>query len=101
MGRRLRWPAAGVVREEDRRRLNLKIGDQVVVNVLGRDITATIGNMRTVDWQSLGINFVVVFSPNAFKGAPHTHIATLTETHPDPGGDARIIKSVAGPRSRR
>jgi putative ABC transport system permease protein len=75
--------------------LKLKIGDEVVVNVLGRDITATIGNMRTVDWQSLGINFVLVFSPNAFKGAPHTHIATLTETHPDPGGDARIIKSVA------
>jgi putative ABC transport system permease protein len=75
--------------------LKLRIGDQIVVNVLGRDITATISNMRTVDWQSLGINFVLVFSPNAFKGAPHTHIATLTETHPDPGGDARIIKSVA------
>jgi len=75
--------------------LNLRIGDEIVVNVLGRDITATIGNLRTVDWQSLGINFVLVFSPNAFRGAPHTHIATLTEIHPDAAGDARIIKSVA------
>jgi putative ABC transport system permease protein len=75
--------------------LRLKVGDEIVVNVLGRDIKASIGNMRTVDWQSLGINFVLVFSPNAFKGAPHTHIATLTETHPDSAGDARIIKSVA------
>jgi putative ABC transport system permease protein len=75
--------------------LKLKIGDEVVVNVLGRDIPAKIGNLRTVDWQSLGINFVLVFSPNAFKGAPHTHVATLTETHPDATGDARIIKSVA------
>jgi putative ABC transport system permease protein len=75
--------------------LSLKIGDQVVVNVLGREITATISNMRTVDWQSLGINFVLVFSPNTFKGAPHTHIATLTETDPNAAGDARIIKSVA------
>lgn len=75
--------------------LGLKIGDEVVVNVLGRDITATIGNMRSVDWQSLGINFVLVFSPGAFKGAPHTHIATLTEPHPDSAGDARIIRSVA------
>ncbi len=75
--------------------LGLKIGDEIVVNVLGRDIPATIGNMRTVDWQGLGINFVLVFSPNAFKGAPHTHIATLTENHPDSAGDARIIKSVA------
>jgi putative ABC transport system permease protein len=75
--------------------LGLKIGDEIVVNVLGRDISATIGNLRTIDWQGLGINFVLVFSPNAFRGAPHTHIATLTETHPDPGGDARIVKSVA------
>jgi putative ABC transport system permease protein len=75
--------------------LKLKIGDEIVVNVLGRDIPATISNLRTVDWQSLGINFVLVFSPNAFKGAPHTHIATLTETHPDSAGDAKIIKSVA------
>src|SRR6202035_3107990 len=59
------------------------------------DIKASIGNMRTVDWQSLGINFVLVFSPNAFKGAPHTHIATLTEAHPDTAGDVRIVKSVA------
>jgi putative ABC transport system permease protein len=75
--------------------LKLKIGDEIVVNVLGRDIPATIGNMRTVDWQGLGINFVLVFSPNAFKGAPHTHVATLTEPHPDATGDARIIKLVA------
>ena len=75
--------------------LGLKLGDPIVVNVLGRDITATIGNMRTVDWQSLGINFVLVFSPNAFKGAPHSHIATLTEGHPNPADDAQIIKSVA------
>jgi putative ABC transport system permease protein len=75
--------------------LGLKIGDQIVVNVLGRNIPATIANLRTVDWQSLGINFVLVFSPNTFKGAPHSHIATLTEIHPSSAGDAGIIKSVA------
>jgi putative ABC transport system permease protein len=76
--------------------LGLRIGDTVVVNVLGRDITATISNMRSVDWQSLGINFVLVFSPNAFRGAPHTHIATLTETHNGVAEDTAIIKAVAG-----
>lgn len=75
--------------------LKLKIGDELVINVLGRDIPARISNLRTVDWQSLGINLVLVFSSNAFKGAPHTHVATLTESHPDAAGDARIIKSVA------
>ncbi|HEY0328139.1 MAG TPA: FtsX-like permease family protein [Rhodopseudomonas sp.] len=75
--------------------LGLKIGDEVVVNVLGRDIAATISNLRSVDWQSLGINFVVVYSPNAFAGAPHTHIATLTEPNGSAAGDGAIIKAVA------
>ena len=76
--------------------LGLKHGDPVTVNVLGRNITATIANMRAVDWETLGINFVMVFSPNSFRGAPHTHLATLTY----PGGgtptqEAAVIRAVA------
>jgi putative ABC transport system permease protein len=76
--------------------LHLKIGDPITVNVLGRNITATISNLRTVDWESLGINFVLVFSPGTFSGAPHTHIATLT--YPDGGSaqeEATLIKALA------
>ncbi|EJN08076.1 putative ABC-type transport system involved in lysophospholipase L1 biosynthesis, permease component [Bradyrhizobium sp. YR681] len=75
--------------------LGLKLGDEIVVNVLGRDIPAKIGNLRSIDWQGMGINFVLVFSPNAFKGAPHTHIATLTEAGGDAAGDGKIIRQVA------
>ncbi len=57
--------------------LELKIGNDVVVNVLGRDITAKISSLRAVDWESLGINFVMVFSPGALRAAPHTHLATI------------------------
>jgi putative ABC transport system permease protein len=76
--------------------LGLKLGDPVTVNVLGRNITTRIANLRTLDWQSLGINFVMVFSPHAFDGAPHTHLATLT--YPDggtPAQEASIIRAVA------
>jgi len=66
--------------------LGLKVGDKVSVNVLGRTIEATIANLRTVEWESLGINFVMLFSPNTFRGAPHTILATLT--FPD-GGDQK------------
>ena len=76
--------------------LGLKLGDPVVVNVLGRNITGTIANMRTVDWESLGINFVMVFSSNSFRGAPHTHLATLTYPNGgSPAEEATIIRSVA------
>jgi putative ABC transport system permease protein len=76
--------------------LGLKLGDTVTVNVLGRTLTARIANLRTLDWQSLGINFVMVFSPATFQGAPHTDIATLTY----PGGsttaqEIALLKAVA------
>ena len=67
--------------------LGLKLGEPVTVNVLGRNITARVASLRHVDWQSLSINFVMVFSPNTFRGAPHTHIATLTL--PDGGSAAQ------------
>ena len=44
--------------------LRLKIGDTVTVNVLGRNVTARIANLREVKWESLSLNFVLVFSPN-------------------------------------
>ncbi|TMK12539.1 MAG: FtsX-like permease family protein [Alphaproteobacteria bacterium] len=76
--------------------LGLKLGDAVTVNVLGRNLTATVANLRAVDWQNLGINFVMVFSPATFRGAPHSHIATLTY----PGGsttdeEVALLRAVA------
>jgi len=76
--------------------LNLKVGDSITVNVLGRNITARIANLRAVDWQNLGINFVLVFSPGAFAGAPHSDIATLTFTDGDmPAQETALIKALA------
>jgi len=69
----------------------------VVVNVLGRNIAATVANLRAVDWQTLGINFVLVFSPGSLRGAPHSYIATLT--YPDGGttdAEVAMLKAVAG-----
>ncbi|RTL96124.1 FtsX-like permease family protein [Ancylobacter aquaticus] len=69
----------------------LKIGDEVTVNVLGRSITATIANLRDVEWERLAINFVMVYSPNTFAGAPHTSLATLTLPE---GGDVATERSL-------
>ncbi|MBI5111885.1 MAG: FtsX-like permease family protein [Rhodovulum sp.] len=76
--------------------IGVSIGDTVTVNVLGRNITARIANLRTVDWQSLGINFVLVFSPGAFAGAPHTDIATVTFADGGtPAAEAALLNAVA------
>ncbi|MFM9848986.1 MAG: ABC transporter permease [Hyphomicrobiaceae bacterium] len=60
------------------RGLDLRVGDTVTVNVLGRNLTARIANLREVKWESLAINFVMVFSPNALHGAPHNLLATIS-----------------------
>ena len=76
--------------------LDLKIGDTITVNVLGRNVTARIANLRAVEWENLGINFVLVFSPGLFDGAPHTDIATLTFADGGtPAEETKIVKALA------
>ena len=58
-------------------KLGLAIGDHVTVNILGRNIDATIANLRDVKWENLSINFVMVFSPNTLQAAPHNFLATI------------------------
>jgi putative ABC transport system permease protein len=65
-------------------KLGLKIGDKVTVNVLGRNVTATISNLREVKWESLAINFVMLFSPNTLAGAPHNLLVTISLPHATP-----------------
>ena len=60
------------------KKLGLKLGDSVTVNILGRNVTARIANLREVRWESLSLNFVMVFSPNTLAGAPHNLMATVT-----------------------
>ena len=64
--------------DEVGKELRLELGDTITVNVLGRDITAEITSFRTINWQSLSMNSVMIFSPNTFAGAPFTRLATLS-----------------------
>jgi putative ABC transport system permease protein len=78
------WPAdyAGEplvsVEADIAKKLKIKLGDPVTVNVLGRNVTARVANLRELKWESLSLNFVFVFSPNTLAGAPHNWMATVT-----------------------
>jgi putative ABC transport system permease protein len=67
------------------------VGDSITVNVLGRDIEARIASLRRIEWQTLSINFVFVFSPGILDKAPHTYLATIKAT---PEAEERIFKDV-------
>ena len=76
--------------------LGLSVGDTVVVNVLGRDITAKIANLRKVNWRSFAINFVLVYSPNTFKGAPYTELVSAALPSADgPEAEIALLRAAA------
>lgn len=79
---------------EEAGELGLTIGDTVSVNILGRNITAEIANLREVQWETLGINFVMVFSPNTMAGAPHSWLATLSDPQATPQSEAKVLNAV-------
>jgi putative ABC transport system permease protein len=57
--------------------IGVNVGDEITVNVMGREIVATVTNLRKLDWRSYGINFIMVFSPNVFRAAPYTELFTI------------------------
>jgi len=67
------------------------IGDTITVNLLGREFTARIASLREIDWSTLGINFVMLFSPGVMENAPQTYIATVKAT---PSAEEAVLRAV-------
>ena len=65
------------VDEELAQAVGLKVGDRITVSVLGVERSATIASLRRLDWENLGFNYVLVFSPNTLADAPHNLAATI------------------------
>jgi putative ABC transport system permease protein len=78
--------------DAEAREIGLKIGDAITVNILGRELTATIASFREVVFQTAGIGFVMSLNPAALAGAPHSWIATVYST---PEGEGPILREMA------
>ncbi|MDH5750012.1 MAG: FtsX-like permease family protein, partial [Rhodospirillales bacterium] len=76
------------------RGFGIGIGDTLTLNVLGRDIRATIMSLREIDWRSLRFDFAIIFAPGTLEGAPHTHIAALKAER---SSEAAVEAALAGP----
>ncbi len=62
---------------ESGQEMGLKLGDTMTVNILGRDITATITSFRDVDFSTAGMGFVLLMNQSALQGAPQSWIASI------------------------
>ena len=85
-------PAQVSFAAEEAEEIGLKIGDGLTINVLGRDIEATITSFREVDFSTAGIGFVMSMNPAALAGAPHTYISTV---YADEAAEAAILRDLA------
>lgn len=77
---------------EEGRELGLKLGDTLTLNILGRDIVATVASFREVRFETMGINFLMILDPASVAGAPHTHIATVYAT---PEAEGPLLRAEA------
>jgi putative ABC transport system permease protein len=71
--------------------LNIGVGDMLTVSVLGREIEARIASLRKVNWDTMGFNYVLVFSPSTLSAAPHSLAATITMP---PRHDATVTRAL-------
>jgi len=72
--------------------MGLKLGDTMTVNILGRDILATITSFREVDFSSAGMGFVMTMNAAAVQAAPHSFISTV---YAAPESEAGILRDLA------
>jgi len=56
---------------------NITVGDTMTMNILGVDTTATVANVRDVDWTSFSMNFAVTFAPGALEDAPANYLSSV------------------------
>jgi putative ABC transport system permease protein len=59
------------------KRLHAKIGSELVIDIQGVPVSATVTSIRKVNWRNMRTNFYMIYSPGALDGAPITYVATV------------------------
>ncbi|MBT3922919.1 MAG: FtsX-like permease family protein [Nitrospina sp.] len=59
------------------KRLNAKIGSELIIDIQGVPVIATVTSIRKVNWRNMRTNFYMIYSPGALQGAPLTYVATV------------------------
>ena len=78
---------------EEAAEIGLQLGDEMTVNILGREITGTVTSFREVSWEDAGIGFVLAMNEGALAGAPHSWIATV---YAEEEAEAPLLRDLAG-----
>jgi putative ABC transport system permease protein len=80
------------VEAEAARALGVDLGGTLTFDIQGLEVTAEVLSLRKVDWQTLGANFFVIFSPGPLDGAPFAYLGTARVP---PEADSALQERVA------
>ncbi|MEX2488416.1 MAG: FtsX-like permease family protein [Pseudomonadales bacterium] len=65
------------VEEEIAGIMGVGVGDELTYSVADQEVTATIHNLRWVEWDSFNVNFFVVANPGVLDNYPATYITSF------------------------
>lgn len=80
------------VEEEVAQRLGAGVGSTLTFESEGRRVTATVANLRRVDWARVRASFYVILSPGALDGFATQYTALVRA---DPGRHGLLVRDVA------
>ncbi len=78
--------------QDPARAANIKVGDEITLNVLGREIVARVAVIRRVDFGSFGASFPLVLTPAAIEGAYPRQVAIAKASRAE---ELRIVATLA------
>lgn len=87
-----RGPPLLAMEVEAARAGGLKVGDDVALSVLGREIEAKIAVLREVDVGGFGASFPLILTPSVLEGAELRHVAIAKATKAQ---EARVTRALA------
>ncbi len=68
-------PPLVALSQDPARAANVKLGDEITLSILGREIITKVAVIRRVEFGSFGASFPLVLTPSAIEGANPRHVA--------------------------
>src|SRR5260221_8985631 len=72
---------------------DLKVGDQITLAILGREIDAKVAALRKIDFGGFGASFPIVVDPAALAGADLRHVAIAKANRAE---EQRALRDLGG-----
>ncbi|HYD32754.1 MAG TPA: FtsX-like permease family protein [Azospirillaceae bacterium] len=86
-----RGPPLLAVADDVAKAFGIGVGDEIAINVLGRNVRGKVAVVRDIDFSTMAINFALTFSPGVLEKAPQTFLATV---HAIPAAEPAIQRAV-------